>query len=206
MESLQFILVAGVVVVMLVNIALLAAAPMYFERKIRQHQITTSKKYDVHLEAEKVLAEIDIEAVKKQAHKDLLEVTKTVSERFHANLDKTVDQVVSNINDITSTQLSQEFEKYQVSLQALREQSITEFTKLQKELDIRKQTVFAELDKLVAAEHAKRAEEFAGRLGDVVSAYLVEALGNQVDLGAQTSYIFAALEQHKDQIKKDILA
>ncbi len=49
-------------------------------------------------------------------------------------------------------------------------------------------------------------DQFNTRLNDVVSSYLTECLGSQVDLGAQSTYIFAALEQHKADIKRDVLS
>jgi hypothetical protein len=43
-------------------------------------------------------------------------------------------------------------------------------------------------------------------MNDVVSSYIIESLGNRVDLGAQSAYIFDMLHEHKDEIKRDILS
>ena len=102
--------------------------------------------------------------------------------------------------------LSGEFEKYQVSLQALRDQSIAEFSKLQKELDTRRTQLTEHLDKVIQTEGEKRLGALDSRMNDVISSYLIESLGNQVDLGAQSAYIFETLEKHQDEIKKDILS
>ncbi len=206
MDLLQFILITGIVVVMLVNISLLAWVPAYLERQLNKRQLTTSKSYDVRIEDAKLLDEIDVDEVNKQLHKQLTKVAENTAKRLEESLNNTVDRIASNIDEQTSVQLSQEFEKYEVSLQALRDQSIIEFGKLQKELDKRRGELLDQLDRDIVKEREKRIDAINLRIGDIVAAYIAETLGDQVDLGAQTNYLFAALEQHKDDIKKDMLA
>lgn len=205
-EALQLLLVAGVVVVTLANIGVLAWVPRYVERRIQQRQLTTSKTYDVHIESTKLLTEIDMNELSRELRKQLTEVGKKSAQRLQESLDNTVDRLASTLDEQTSTQLSQEFEKYEVSLQALRDQSIAEFDKLQKELEKRKNELMEHLELEITKEKEHRATAINNQLSDVVSSYLVETLGDQVDLGAQATYIFAALQQHKDDIKRDMLA
>jgi hypothetical protein len=193
-------------VLTLVNLFSLTWLPVMISRKIKQQQLTTSKTYDLHVDDAQVLSEIDLAEVEQEARKQLQEVAKMTVERLQKSLTNTVDQISVNISDMTNTQLSQEFEKYQVSLQALRDQTITEFTKVQKELDQRKTQLLENLDREVAIERKKRVEQLDTRINDVVASYLTETLGNQVDLGAQSTYIFASLEAHKEDIKRDILS
>lgn len=205
-EALQLLLIAGVVVVTLANIGVLAWVPRYVERRIQQRQLTTSKTYDVHIESTKLLTEIDMNELSRELRKQLTEVGKKSAQRLQESLDNTVDRLASTLDEQTSTQLSQEFEKYEVSLQALRDQSIAEFDKLQKELEKRKNELMEHLELEITKEKERRATAINNQLSDVVSSYLVETLGDQVDLGAQATYIFAALQQHKDDIKRDMLA
>jgi hypothetical protein len=116
-----------------------------------------------------------------------------------------VDQVSSNISDTLSTNLLAEFEKYQVTLSGLRDETIKQFGKIQEELDHRRLELMEHMDRQVAEEHTKRVEAFNARLGDVVTSYIAESLGDQVDLGAQTSYILKVLEAHKEDIKRDVI-
>lgn len=206
MDSLQLTLVAGLVILAVVNGVGLAWLSATFDRRLRQRQLTTSKTYDVHVENAKVLTEMDMDEVEKEVREKLIKSGEEAAKRLQQSLNNTVDQITADINDMTSTQLAQEFEKYQVSLQALRDQSITEFNKVQKELDQEKTRLIEHLDKEVAAEREKRMDQFNQRLNDVVASYLTESLGNQVDLGAQSTYIFAVLQQHKEDIKRDVLS
>jgi len=205
LDTVQLLLVAGVVVIALTNIGLVAWVPNYLEKKLRERQLTTSKNYDVHIESAKLLTEIDMNEVSRDLRKQLIEVGKKSALRLQHSLDNTVDRLAAALDEQTGSQLSQEFEKYEVSLQALRDQSIAEFDKLQKELNSRKAELLQHLEDEIAEEKTKRVAAISDQIGDVVASYLVETLGDQVDLGAQSTYIFAALEQHKEDIKRDIL-
>ena len=152
------------------------------------------------------MSDIDIATVEKLARQQLAKAAGEASLRFKKSLDNTVDQMSVKIGDMASNSLSGEFEKYQISLQALRDQSIQEFSKLQKELDDRRTQLTEHLDKVIQTEGEKRLAALDTRMNDVVSSYLIESLGNQVDLGAQSAYIFETLEKHKEEIKKDILS
>lgn len=177
------------------------------QKKLRsQTAIIPRKVYEVHLEGTKVLSDIDMKAIEQQARKQIATVAQDTADRLRQSLTTTADQVAARINDTIEASISQEFEKYNVSLEALREQSIDEFSKLQQELDNRRLQLTEQLDKKIAEEFTKRMDWFTIRLSDVVSSYLTESLGNEVDLGAQSAYITKVLEAHKDDIKKDVLA
>ena len=42
------------------------------------------------------------------------------------------------------------------------------------------------------------------KLADAVASFLVETLGHNIDLGTQTTYLTAMLEEHKEEILKGI--
>ena len=52
---------------------------------------------------------------------------------------------------------------------------------------------------------ARLIAQFDNKVSDVVSQYLTETLGNDVDLGAQGPYLFRMLSEHKDEIKQEIV-
>jgi DNA anti-recombination protein RmuC len=165
-----------------------------------------TKVYEVRIDSSKIFTEKDTSDIQDQAHAQLKQVAEQAAVRLQQSLNNTVDQIGAHLNDMTESSLSQEFEKYQISLEALREQSIEEFSKLQRELESRRTQLSDQLDKKIIDEFNVRIDKFNGRLNDVVSSYLIDSLGSQVDLGAQETYIMKALEEHKDEIKKDILA
>lgn len=206
MDSFQIILTAGLVALGFVSVASLLWA-FSLDNKLRAKPAPPPHKvYEVHIEGTKVFSDLDMHAIEGHARAQIAHVAQDAADRLRQSLNNTTDQVAARVNDTIENSISQEFEKYQVSLEALREQSIEEFSKLQRELDERRIQLTEQLDKKIAEEFTKRMDQFDARLDDVVSSYLAEALGNQVDLGAQTAYIVKALEEHKDEIKKDVLA
>jgi hypothetical protein len=203
MDSLQLTLVIGLVAMVVIN----AFSLMWAMKLNRQLQERPSPKvYEVKVDAAKVLADIDMSEIEKLTKQQLAKVASEGGARFKESLDHAVDGLSVRISDMANNSLAGEFEKYQVSLQALRDQSIQEFSKLQKELDVRRTQLTEHLDKIIQTEGEKRFASLDERMNDVISSYLIESLGNQVDLGAQSAYIFDMLHQHKDEIKRDILS
>ena len=203
MDTLQLVLVIGLIAMVVINAVSLWWA-MRLNRQL--HNRPSPKVYEVHVNVNEVLADIDIATVEKLTRQQLAKVAGEASQRFKKSLENNVDQLSVKISDMATNSLSGEFEKYQISLQALRDQSIQEFSKLQKELDDRRTQLTEHLDKVIQTEGEKRLTALDTRMNDVISSYLIESLGSQVDLGAQSAYIFETLEKHKAEIKKDILS
>lgn len=201
-SSLESTLIVAVVVMALINVASLIWATN-LGRRLRGRPVP--KVYQVHIEGTKVFNEIDLAAVEEQAKIELRDAAHTAAAQLHATIKRTVEQVAMHVDEATQNTINQEFEKYQISLQALREQSITEFSKLQRDLDERRGRMVEALEKEANAELSRRVDQFNNRLNDVVSSYIVETLGNRVDLGAQMVHILQNLQQHKDDIKRDVL-
>ncbi len=203
MDSLQFILVLGLIIMVAIN-AFSFMWAMKLNRQLQERP--TPKVYEVKVDAGKVLADMDMTEVERLTKQQLAKVANEAGARFKESLDNAVDGLSVRISDLTNNSLLGEFEKYQVSLQALRDQSIQEFSKLQAELDTRRTQLTEHLDKIIQAEGEKRLGSLDERMNDVISSYLIESLGNRVDLGAQSAYIFDMLHEHKDEIKRDILS
>lgn len=203
MDSLQLTLVVALVVMALINVATLMWATS-LGRKLNSRP--TPKVYEVRLEQAQVIKDIDMAEVEKQAKAELQQAAREAATHLHNTIKHTVEQVGMHVDEAVQNTINQEFEKYQISLQALREQSIDEFSKLQKDLDDRRNRLLEALDKQANAELERRVDRFNASLNDVVSNYIVESLGNQVDLGAQLPYIIQNLQKHKDDIKRDVLS
>lgn len=203
MDSLQFILVIGLIAMVAINAVSLMWA-MKLNREL--HSRPQPKVYEVKVDAHQVMADIDMTDIERLAKQQMTKVASEAGARFKESLDNAVDNLSVHISDMANNSLAGEFEKYQVSLQALRDQSIEEFSKLQSELDARRTQLTEHLDRVIQAEGEKRLGALDDRMNDVISAYLIESLGTQVDLGAQSAYIFETLHKHKDEIKRDILS
>ncbi len=59
----------------------------------------------------------------------------------------------------------------------------------------------AKMDEAAKAEQDRLIDLIDHKLSDAVMAFLLEAMGHEVDLGAQMDYLMKTLEQHKDEFK-----
>lgn len=202
MDSTQFLLVAGLIVMALVNAATLFWA-MYLDRRLRGRPVP--KHYDVHVEGTKVFNEADLTEVQKRADAQLMHAIEIASQRLEQSVNAGVDQLAAHVNDVASDSIRQEFDKYQASLRALNNQTVEQFAQIQTDLQKQRAELLQQLQTEVAKERERRLANFDERINDVVSSYLAETLGARVDLGAQSAYIFEQLEKHKEDIKRDIL-
>lgn len=106
---------------------------------------------------------------------------------------------------LTTDVVEKEMEVYRTALGQARDASIQSLQQMQTTIESRQQ----ELVEGVEGELQKRKQALIDRLdaklGAAVAAYVVESLGQGVDLGAQRSYLLQSLEAHKDELKKDLL-
>lgn len=203
MDTFQVLVFASLLVMASISAISLAWA-FYLDGKLRNRP--SPKTYDVHVEATKVFSEDDIAMVGKEARAGLRQAVSKSSELLQTSLATTISGLAIKTEEMATITLSQEFEKYQTSFAALREETIKEFNDLQKQLEQRRAELTVELEDQVARDREARTDAFNERIADVVSSYLVEALDKGVDLGAQSKYIIHTLEAHKEDIKKDILS
>lgn len=202
LDNLQVTLIIALVAMALINLATLFWA-WHLSNRLNKRPVP--KVYEVRIEGTKVFSEIDLAEVEKQARVELQQSAHNAANQLHEAIKRTVEQVAMHVDETTQNTINQELEKYHVSLQALREQSITEFSKMQQDLDQKRIRMTEALERVAKAELGRRMDQFNSRLSDVVSSYIVESLGSQVDLGAQLPYILQNLEKHKEDIKKDVL-
>lgn len=146
--------------------------------------------------------------------------------RFKAILENAAgdlqDDLHTTSNDI-STQLSSlgkeivdfEMKKYTESLEMLRkttEESVglaaasaaKHQGELEKVLGERRKELEAALQQDIAAEKQRLVAELDNKLAGAVTAFLVETLGHNVDLGAQSTYLAEQLVAHKAELIKEL--
>ena len=203
MDTTQIVLLAGL---MLIVVIIAAVLIWVYGAEGKSHDKPAQQHYTIHLDGAKVFSEDDMAVVGKQAEKDLREVVTRSAEQLEASLKVTIAGLNTKTEEMASQTLSQEFEKYQASFEALREEMLREFNQLQKQLEDRQLQLTAELEASVRKDREARMDAFNARLADVVSSYIVETLDKGVDLGAQSAYIVHMLDQHKEEIKKDVMS
>lgn len=150
------------------------------------------------------VSEEKLQAILNHAAADLQRDLTTTT----AKLDKQLTVLGTKIID-------DEMARYQTSLTGLRKQADATLGGVQAEMGRHQTELSAALDAHQTKLMAKLAEEAAAqqqqlrtqidtKLADAVAAFLTETLGHNVDLGAQSAYLTAMLNEHKAELTKGL--
>lgn len=146
--------------------------------------------------------------------------------KFQTVLDRSADQLDHNLQ-VTAVELNKQLEKlgteiindemkrYREALDELRartEISIgsaqTEIAQHQDDLKAKlaehKTELEAQMQQEITAEKERLIKDMDTKLGDAVASFLLETMQHNVDLGAQTAYLTAMLDEHKAELTKGV--
>lgn len=134
---------------------------------------------------------------------------------LHHDLKTTTIQLNKQLEQLGAAIISDEMKRYQEGLDELRARTeITigsaqsEITQHQAELKAKLVEHQAELEanmgEQIAAEKQQLIQQIDTKLADAVASFLTETLQHNVDLGAQSSYLTAMLEEHKAELTKGV--
>lgn len=169
----------------------LDAALVEYQTTLEQHLLKHQTESEAHIQERQtaLLAEIKAQQTKRLAEQnDYDQKLKSHQAELEAKLSEHQTQLMARLNE-RATKLAD----YQTALEA----DLTERQAAQAAL----QTTFeATLSKEMEAKKAFLTRQIETRLSDAVTTLLVESLGQNIDLGAQTAYLTATLESHKDEL------
>lgn len=114
----------------------------------------------------------------------------------------------SHLNDymkqeITKT-LKEEFSKYEQSINDAKQLAIDSIAKTQKAIEEQREILGKQLNEQVASEKERVLSRFEKNMAEIVNHYVLEAIGNQIDLNDQLEFILGELEANKKEIIEDI--
>lgn len=114
----------------------------------------------------------------------------------------------SQLNDYMKTEitrkLQEEFEKYERSITDAKQLAIESIQKTNTAIDEQRALMSEQLQAEISAAKTQIITRFESNMADVVNHYVLEAIGNQIDLTDQLEYILANLEANKQAIIEDI--
>jgi len=148
-----------------------------------------------------------------QAHFQI--VLNRAAGELQRDLKATTIQLDKQLNRIGTQMITVEMKRYQTSLEELRkkteagiggaQQEVADHqAEIQAKLDERRTELEAQLTEEIEAKKEQLSRQVDTKLSDAVASFLVETMGHEVDLGAQTSYITKMLDEHKDEIIKGV--
>lgn len=114
----------------------------------------------------------------------------------------------SQLNEYMKTEikrvLKEEFSKYEESISTAKDLALESIEKTQAVIEQQRVVLEKQMNDEAAAEKARMIAGFEKNMADIVNHYILEAIGNEIDLTAQLDYIFGYLEENKQAIVEDI--
>jgi F0F1-type ATP synthase membrane subunit b/b' len=106
-------------------------------------------------------------------------------------------------NEVTRV-LKEEFKKYEESINDAKQLAIDSIQKTRDTIEQQRELLSAQLNEQLTAEKARTLARFESRMADVVNHYVLEAVGDQINLNDQLDFIISQLEMNKEAIMQDI--
>ena len=105
--------------------------------------------------------------------------------------------------EITKT-LQEEFTKYEQSIDDAKELAISSIAKTQSAIEEERQALHDNLTREFEAERERLIKKFEEHMAEIVNHYVLDAVGNEIDLSDQLEYILGEMEANKATIVEDI--
>jgi len=148
----------------------------------------------------------NLELLRKQAAATIVNAESEAAEHNAEIKSKMSDHQTAMESEFKEHQI--ELAKRQANLDAKLSERQTaleaEFNERQAGLTKRQAELEAKLDEEMAGEKQKLVSQMETKLADAVAAFLTETLQHNIDLGAQGDYLTALLEEHKDELVRDM--
>lgn len=197
-------------ILILATLASIGVAFIWLIVKINGNGVNTSKFQNESLgEA----AEEDVEHVFNEKFREelrnrgLLHFEKIIGENamfLQQDLRLTTAQLNDYMKTEISSKLKEEFDKYEQSIMDAKQLAIESIQKTNTAIDEQRSLMNQQLQTEMAAEKQQLVERFEKNMADIINHYVLEAIGNQIDLNDQLEYILADLEANKNAIIEDI--
>ncbi len=114
----------------------------------------------------------------------------------------------SQLNEYMKTEitrkLKEEFAKYEESIMDAKQLAVDSIEKTSAVIEEQRQMLGKQLEDQVAAEKQQLMSRFEADMARVVNHYVLAAIGDQIDMSDQMSYIIGELEANKKEIMEDI--
>lgn len=116
----------------------------------------------------------------------------------------TTSQLNEYMKSEITRKLKEEFSKYEQSIMDAKQLAVDSIEKTNAAVDEQRKILGEELQRQVAEEKAHLISRFETDMARIVNHYVLEAIGDQIDLSDQLGYIISELEANKKEILKDI--
>ena len=116
----------------------------------------------------------------------------------------TTSQLNEFMKDEIKKVLKEEFATYEESIANAKDQAVEAIEKTRNLIDEQRKVMVTQLQDELVKEKAVAVAKFEKNMATIMNHYILEAIGNEIDLTDQLDYIFAHLEDSKQSIIEDI--
>lgn len=106
-------------------------------------------------------------------------------------------------SEITA-KLKDAFANYQQSIDDAKQMALESIAKTNQAIDEQREALKTQMEQQVSKQQQLILQHFSEQMADVINHYLLEAIGDQIDLSDQLEYIVAELESNKQAILADV--
>lgn len=144
------------------------------------------------------------ERLLQEAEADFKTVLDNSATKLHQELEATSGRVNKLVEHMTTEIVGNELERYRTELAQLRKKAGEDMGGIRAEIAQHEQELKARLAQELEEEKLRLIKQIDTKLADAVASFLIETLQHNVDLGAQTAYLTAMLEEHKAELVKEL--
>lgn len=144
------------------------------------------------------------EQLLEAAQKNFQSVLDHSAAELQHDLEATAVQINKLVEKHGTEVIGTELEHYRAKLAELQNKTENDFNGMGKDVTEYQATLKAKLAEEIQAEKQRLVQQIDTKLADAVGSFLIETLPHNVDLGAQSAYLTAVLEEHKADFKKGI--
>jgi hypothetical protein len=114
----------------------------------------------------------------------------------------------SQLNEFMKTEitrtLKEEFACYEESINDAKQLAIDSIQKTQKTIEEQREALTKQIEVQLSAEKSRQLARFEKHMADIVNHYVLQAIGDQIDLNDQLDFILGNLEENKQALIQDI--
>lgn len=116
----------------------------------------------------------------------------------------TTTQLNEYMKSEINRELTEAFKNYQEAITDAKQMAVESIQKTKTAIDDQRQILTDELEKQLREEKDQRLAQFDKQMAEIVNHYVLQAIGNQIDLSDQLEYILGELENNKQAILEDV--
>lgn len=116
----------------------------------------------------------------------------------------TTSQLNEYMKSEITGKLREEFDKYEQSIMDAKQMATESIQKTNAAIEEQRKILSQQVEQEFKNEKQQMIKRFEDNMADIVNHYVLEAIGNQIDLDDQLEYILADLEANKKAILEDI--